>query len=178
VRELIVIDNDCLPHRRRLRESARRMPTLARRLERTERLARAIGRLRRDMAGRVATIMGALGHSLVHWQLVSAIASEGLHSQAALAGRVGMDPAGASRALDELEKKGLVKRQRDGDDRRRVSVNLTARGRRWYDVARVEVWGSLSPLFEPLAAEEAQQLEALLSRLADYSSGSINDGST
>lgn len=142
-----------------------RMPTLSRRLERTERLARAVGRLRREMAVRVDGVMEAQGHSLVHWQLISAIAYEGLHSQAALAERVGMDPAGTSRALDELEREGLVKRQRDDGDRRRVTLNLTAEGRRWYERARAQVFESISPVFEPLTAAEASQLEALLSRL-------------
>ncbi|HEY1087109.1 MAG TPA: MarR family winged helix-turn-helix transcriptional regulator [Archangium sp.] len=155
------------------------MTTLARRIERTERLARAVGRLRRAMLARVAPVLEHEGRPLVHWQLVSAIAYDGLHSQAALAARVGMDPAGTSRALDELEQDGLVKRQRDADDRRRVSVNLTAKGVRWYERVRPEVMGSIAPIFEPLNREEAVQLEALLSRLASHSSasGSISDGS-
>lgn len=154
------------------------MPTLSRKLDRTERLARAIGRLRRSMVSRVAQVMGARGQLVVHWQLVSAIAFEGLSSQAALAVRVGMDPAGTSRALDELERLDLVRRVRDEEDRRRVSLQLTARGRRWYEATRVEVFSSLSPLFEPLTPAEAAQLEALLSRLAAHSSsGSASEGS-
>lgn len=154
------------------------MPNLSRKLDRTERLARAIGRLRRSMFSRVAQVMAARGQPVVHWQLISAIAHEGLHSQAALAVRVGMDPAGTSRALDELERLGLVRRARDEHDRRRVSLQLTPRGRRWYETTRVDVFGSLSPLFAPLTPSEATQLEALLSRLAAHSSsGSASEGS-
>jgi len=148
-----------------------------RRLDQTERMARAVGRIRREMTGRVARVMEARGSPLVHWQLVSAIAYEGLHSQAALATRVGMDPAGTSRALDDLERAALVKRERDGDDRRRVSLTLTPKGRRWYAQARDVVMAELAPLFEPLSTGEARQLEALLSRLATHSSGSSSDGS-
>lgn len=154
------------------------MPTLSRKLDRTERLARAVGRLRRSMFSRVAQVMASRGELVVHWQLVSAIAFEGLHSQAALAARVGMDPAGTSRALDELEHQGLVRRVRDEDDRRRVSLQLTPQGRRWYERTRVDVFSSLSPLFAALSPAEASQLEALLSRLAGHSSsGSASDGS-
>lgn len=142
------------------------MPSTSRRLDRTERLARAVGRLRRSMTARASAVMERQGSPLVHWQLVSAIAREGLHSQVALAARVGMDPAGTSRSLDELERLGLVKRERDASDRRRVSVTLTAKGRRWYDRARDQVMRELEPLFAPLSPREASTLEGLLSRLA------------
>ena len=141
------------------------MTTASRRLDRTERLARAVGRLRRTMTARAAEVMQQQGSALVHWQLVSAVAREGLHSQVALAARVGMDPAGTSRALDELERLGLVKRERDAEDRRRVSVTLTSKGCRWYDRTRDRVMRELEPLFEPLSAAEARTLEGLLSRL-------------
>lgn len=149
------------------------------RLDRTERLARAVGRLRRDMRARASKVMEDEGAPLVHWQLVSAIAREGLHSQIALADRVGMDPAGTSRVLDQLEQKGLVKRERDGGDRRRVCVSLTPRGRRWFDRVRVVVMTALAPLFEGLSASDATRLEALLSRIEAHSSasGSASEGS-
>jgi DNA-binding MarR family transcriptional regulator len=153
------------------------VPTRSRQLDRTEHLARAIGRLRRAMAARVARVMGARGHALVHWQLISAIATEGLHSQAALAQRVGMDPAGTSRVLAQLEERGLVRRERAESDRRRVSLQLTAQGRRWYERERVCVFTELEPLFAPLTASEAAQLGALVSRLVPHSSGSPSEGS-
>lgn len=147
------------------------------RLQRNERLARTIGRLRREMASRATRALARLDTPFVHWQLVSAIASEGLDSQIALAERVGMDPAGTSRALDALERAGLVRRARDAGDRRRVSVALTAKGRRWYEQARDVVFGELEPLFAPLDATEARTLEGLLAKLAYSSSGSASPGS-
>ena len=41
-----------------------------------------------------------------------------------------LDPAAVSRAVDRLEAKGLVRRQRSGTDRRVVRLALTAGGRR------------------------------------------------
>lgn len=148
-------------------------------LDRTERLARAVGRLRRDMRARAAKAMDREGAPFVHWQLISAIAREGLHSQIALADRVGMDPAGTSRALDQLEQMGLVKRERDGGDRRRMRVDLTAKGRRWFDRIRVVVMTALAPVFDGLTSSDATQLEDLLSRIEAHSSasGSLSPGS-
>lgn len=135
-------------------------------LERTERVARALGRLRRAMLTRAERALERRGDALVHWQLMSGIAHDDLHSQAALAVRIGMDPAGTSRALDELEARGWVERRRDGDDRRRLNVSLTPKGKRWFDAARREVFSEIAPLFDDLSAREAKQLEALLGRLS------------
>lgn len=146
------------------------------RLQRTERLARAVGRLRREMVARSSAALARIETPLVHWQLVSAIAFEGIHSQQALSTRVGMDPAGTSRTLDELERQGLVRRARAADDRRRVSVGLTAKGRRFYERARKVVFGELEPLFAAFDAHEAHALERLLGKLV-YSSGSSRPGS-
>ncbi len=157
----------------------RAITTPARRLDRTERLARAVGRVRRAMRARASAVMELQDAPLVHWQLISAISFDGLHSQIALADRVGMDPAGTSRALDKLEQAGLVKRERDGGDRRRVTVALTPKGNRWYARVRDLVMSSLLPLFDGLSTTDAEQLDALLTRIEAHSSesGSANDGS-
>lgn len=143
------------------------MSTRQSQLQRSERLARAVGGLRRRLVSAATGALEAGGTPLVHWQLVSAIAWDGLHSQVALAARVSMDPAATSRALDELEAKGLVRRARDTTDRRRVSVSLSAAGRRWYERARVQVFGEISPIFDVLSPTDARQLEDLLTRLTN-----------
>ena len=46
-----------------------------------------------------------------------------------MAGKLGIDPATVVRTVDSLEKRGLVKRRRDKQDRRQVFVELTDAGR-------------------------------------------------
>ncbi len=126
------------------------------------------------MLGNAAKALTRQRTLLVHWQLISGIAYDGLHSQVALAERVSLDPASTSRALSQLEDAGLVRRERNHEDRRQVSVNLTPAGRRWYARVRLDVMSELEPVFSNLTQAEARQLEALLLKLtpvpARYSS--------
>lgn len=51
-------------------------------------------------------------------------------TSAALAKDLGMDPASVTRALDRIEAKGLIYRERSTSDRRVVHLHLTEEGRR------------------------------------------------
>lgn len=53
--------------------------------------------------------------------------SDGI-SQTELAARIGIPPAASTAVLLSLEQSGLIRRERDLEDRRRVNVFLTARG--------------------------------------------------
>ena len=85
----------------------------------------------------------------------------------AIAARAHMDPPMVTRLLDRLETAGLLVRERDGRDRRRVRVHLSRRG--W------ALLPSLRPiedklgarLLAGLGAEEQAALRALLERLCD-----------
>ena len=49
-------------------------------------------------------------------------------NQAELARRIGIEKAGSTMVLDSLEQRGLVRRVRDADDRRKLKVFLTEAG--------------------------------------------------
>ena len=59
------------------------------------------------------------------WQLWS---SDGL-AQVELSRRIGIETASSTAVIDQLEKRGLIRRRRDAADRRRINVTLTAAGR-------------------------------------------------
>jgi DNA-binding MarR family transcriptional regulator len=66
-----------------------------------------------------------------------------------LAKAVGLSPGAVTTALDRLEQRGLVRRTRDSQDRRRVTVEMT-------DEARRTAWEAYGPLGEmgaPLVEE-------------------------
>jgi DNA-binding MarR family transcriptional regulator len=59
------------------------------------------------------------------WQLWQ---SEGL-AQVELSRRIGIETASSTAVIDQLEKRRLIRRERDAADRRRINVTLTPAGR-------------------------------------------------
>jgi len=73
--------------------------------------------------------------------------------------------AGAiSQRLDKLEEAGLVRRQRDRDDRRIVHISLTPRGRRLADRVFAAIMEQEQRMLGSLAGAERDRLETLLKR--------------
>ena len=73
-----------------------------------------------------------------------------------------LSSAGVTSRIDRLERRGLVRRLPDPDDRRGVIVELTEQGLEIVDSAVAALAISDRELMERLDAEEVGQLEALL----------------
>lgn len=67
--------------------------------------------------------------------------------------------------IDNLEKRGLVRREREEGDRRRVSVHLTPEGKKL--IARVfpEHAAAITAAFSALSPEEQEELDRLCKKL-------------
>jgi MarR family transcriptional repressor of emrRAB len=81
-----------------------------------------------------------------------------------LADVLGLTHSGAVRLVTQLEREGLAQR-RTGEDRRRVEVRLTARGRQRAKEARAARAQVLHQATSRLSAAEADSLEELLDKL-------------
>jgi DNA-binding MarR family transcriptional regulator len=77
---------------------------------------------------------------------------------------LGLTHSGAVRLVTQLERDGLAERH-EGDDRRRVEVRLTTRGRRRSRQARAARDEVISSASSGLTVKERQTLEALLDKL-------------
>lgn len=82
-------------------------------------------------------------------------------TQKELGERLGIQPASVSELLMKLERKGLVRREKDEHDRRSIKVQLTEDGRAHLAAPEKE---SADP-FQVLSAEEQEQLRSLLEKL-------------
>jgi DNA-binding MarR family transcriptional regulator len=84
-------------------------------------------------------------------------------------GRLGrglmLSSAGVTSRLDRLERRGLVARHPDPDDRRGVIVELSGRGMELVDAAVAATGARDRDLLDALSATEARQLEALLRKV-------------
>jgi DNA-binding MarR family transcriptional regulator len=105
------------------------------------------------------------GVSIGMWFYLRALWQEDGISQRELSQRVGiMEPTTAS-ALNNMERKGLVRRLRNRGDRRVVNVFLTERGRALRDRLLPLAAAVNDVALVGLSAEELGQLRALLTRV-------------
>jgi DNA-binding MarR family transcriptional regulator len=77
----------------------------------------------------------------------------------------GLSAASISRLVDRLERRGLVSRRRDGEDRRVVEVHLESEGERVLGETTVFKGSDLHHAVEAMTAEELRRLTAGLGRL-------------
>lgn len=103
---------------------------------------------------------------------------EGLTSRAdarvqELAGSAGISPSTATRILDALERRGIVRRTRSPEDRRAVAVSLTEHGEQllraqqeWLRGRQRAFYASLPPAEQELAPDLLLRLAALIDDLA------------
>jgi DNA-binding MarR family transcriptional regulator len=70
-----------------------------------------------------------------------------------------------TRMLDRLERKGLIRRVRCGDDRRKVILELTADGKAVYPKLVATYVAVLNRFLHGFSKADARQLETLLSRM-------------
>lgn len=83
------------------------------------------------------------------------------------------DAAGVTRAtmtglIDTLERDGLAKRVRDPHDRRRMSVNLTPKGRKHLDSILPVHFRDMAEIMNPLKESERKTLVRLLTKILQH----------
>lgn len=93
----------------------------------------AIRDLNRLFAATLEPLVSRDGVTVCHWYYLRILSEFDGLNQRELSQKVGVHPNTAVPALDNMEKHGLVKRVRDANDRRRMCVHLTPKGRRLRD---------------------------------------------
>ncbi len=121
-------------------------------------------RLQAD-ATRIAAAHGATVQSSGQYPFLLAIDRFGPLTIGELAESVGITQPGATRAVAQLAKLGLVKARPGRDDQRQRIISLTAKGQRQVDFGKREVWpeveAAVADLCDPLSGPLLDQLAAL-----------------
>lgn len=122
-------------------------------------LAQAVRRARGGSAGD-----GAL--TLSQYGLLQALSARDAARVRDLADEAGIAPSTATRILDALERRAIVRRTRAAEDRRGVTVSLTEAGRE--ALGRQDAWlrGRQRAFYDGLPAVERELAPDLLVRLA------------
>jgi MarR family 2-MHQ and catechol resistance regulon transcriptional repressor len=124
-----------------------------------------LARSRRQVYTRAKARLEQVGESIFVWRLLFYLHEVGPAIQAELADATAQHAGSTSRLLDEMEERGLVRRRRDGEDRRRVTVELTASGRRRYAQVFPHAIGALEESLRALSVEEQHGFAAVLRKL-------------
>ncbi|HSS62295.1 MAG TPA: MarR family transcriptional regulator [Candidatus Limnocylindrales bacterium] len=108
---------------------------------------------------------------LAHLTLTQASVLRHLRAGPQTAGRLGelsgLSAASISRLVDRLERRELVSRRRDTEDRRVVEVQLTPEGGRLLGAAKVFRGSDVHRAVESMTSEERRRLTSGLTRLVE-----------
>ncbi|MFG2628559.1 MarR family winged helix-turn-helix transcriptional regulator [Streptomyces sp. NPDC048473] len=117
--------------------------------------------------GHDALVSGIAEHGLrlPHFAALTALADFGPLPQHELADRLGLNRSHLVGYLDTIEKRGLVRRDRDPADRRRQVVALTPKGERLQRILQEVAERSQETFLADLSTAERAVLAALLRRV-------------
>jgi DNA-binding MarR family transcriptional regulator len=112
--------------------------------------------------------LAADGLRRYHFTVLVALDEDGPTSQAALGRRLSIDRSDMVAVINDLERDGLVARERDDDDRRRNLIRLTPAGERALRRLDARIDEAQTALLEPLSAKERNELKRLLTRVVEH----------
>jgi MarR family transcriptional regulator, transcriptional regulator for hemolysin len=117
-----------------------------------------------------------LGLNLSEASLLAFVEESGPLTQTRLAQRLGLGRAATGSVIDSLEKRGLVERQPDPDDRRVWLVTVTRAGKDLVEQVNASDQVLRSELRAGISRADRQQLAALLVRLQENLAAALDDG--
>ena len=118
--------------------------------------------------------------SFIQWSTLMRLCAQAGHMSATqLSRELGYDMGALTRVVDELERRGLVRRERSRRDRRAVEIAVTSAGRRQADSAKPVVVELLNELLEPYSEAEIatfiELTQRMLVRLQDFAAATAAD---
>ncbi len=140
-------------------------PTLPRRqplAQHTGYLLIKLGELTLEIAERA---LAPLDLRARHFNVMAMAAADVSLSQQDLSGLLGLDPTIMVALVDDLERRGLIRRERSQKDRRRYVLQLTPSGQRTLKRGFNAIEEAENKLLAPLSHQEANTLQELARRL-------------
>ncbi|MFF4798895.1 MarR family winged helix-turn-helix transcriptional regulator [Streptomyces sp. NPDC001351] len=126
-------------------------------------LAHLLSHAERRLVQRLAGVLAQEGCSVEEWRVLAAVADGQGHPMTGIAEQVLMPAPSLTKLVDRMVAGNLVYRRPDPEDRRRVLLHLTARGRILHDRAARRVHSDQTRLLD--AVGDQGELARLLSVL-------------
>ncbi|MDD7968378.1 MarR family winged helix-turn-helix transcriptional regulator [Actinomycetospora lemnae] len=127
---------------------------------------RLLSLVERTLTGRLEEALRRCGSSLDQWRILSLLAERGGCPMNVVADHVLLLAPKLSKLVDRMVSANLILRRRDHEDRRRVLIVVSPRGRQAlaeWDAATAEVRGQFRAVLGP----DAELFDALLRRLQE-----------
>lgn len=121
--------------------------------------------------GRLPDRLEGRSLGLRHGSMLVSLSAAGPGTVSELAGRLGISNAHASLVVGDLARAGMIEREHDPDDRRRVVVSMSDAARRELRVVRERMDGPLLRFLGELSPAEADTFTTQLRRFAEILGG-------
>ncbi len=118
-----------------------------------------------SVTGRVGRKMSDAGLTISQFGVLEALLHKGAMCQRDVAAKILKSTGNITLVIDNLEKQGLVKRERSLEDRRYYSVLLTDTGRKLIEATFAEVEAAIVAEMSVLTEEEQEMLGRLCKKL-------------
>jgi len=120
----------------------------------------------RSLKARHETRFATVGLTFQQWIVLSHVRNGIALTVAALSRKTQYDSGAMTRLIDQLEKRGLIERQRSSKDRRIVGLKLTKEGQKTVTALQPLVLDTLNEALEGFTRQEVTDLEDYLRRIA------------
>jgi MarR family transcriptional regulator, 2-MHQ and catechol-resistance regulon repressor len=118
-----------------------------------------------SVTGRVHRALPATGLTLSQFGVLEALYHKGPLCQKEIATKILKSTGNITLVVDNLEKRGLVRRERDNDDRRYLTIHLTESGLKLIVTVYAEVEASIVAEMGILTEDELETLGCLCKKL-------------
>jgi MarR family 2-MHQ and catechol resistance regulon transcriptional repressor len=125
-----------------------------------------------SVTSRVSRSMSAAELTISQFGVLEALYHKGPLCQRDIAAKILKSTGNITMVIDNLEKRGLVRRERDSEDRRYLSVHLTGSGTALIAQVFARVEAAIVAEMAPLSGEEQEQLGNLCKKLGLKEGGS------
>ena len=125
------------------------------------------GKVKGAIGAAFETELAPLDITAAQYVILMSLAHGDCGSASDLCKGISYDPGAMTRMLDRLERRGLVRRVPNPDDRRAFQLELTDEGKAVVPKLRVAGMKVINRMLDGFNAKEAKQLESFLLRMLD-----------